>query len=338
MLRLTKREGSPHWQITGTLRGGRYRESTGTDSHPHAEAILAKRQSEILDRDVFGEKRTAIFAEAVEIYLQNGGEARFVGPLLERWGTWRIAEISASEVVKAAHELYPDRTAATLDRQLYTPLNSILRNAARAEMCELRLIERPRWRRKPVAYASDQWINDFMPHANARLQACVLFMTLTAARVAEACRLLRRDVDLARGKALLGITKNGKPREVALAPILIEALAPLLEVPPDGRVFGYASRYSVNQAIKRACKRAGIAYLSSHKVGRHAFAARLLKQGASLRLVQVGGGWSNLGIVAEHYGHLEQSDIDRAITSAGTNLTHIARSDVENVLKFKNKA
>src|SRR5687768_1400774 len=122
MLKLTKRQGSPHWQIKGTLRGVRYRESTGTDSRPHAEAILSRRQAEVLDRDVFGEKRTSIFAEAVELYLQQGGEARFLSAILERWGPWRIDEITAAEVAKAAAELYPARTPATIDRQLYTPL------------------------------------------------------------------------------------------------------------------------------------------------------------------------------------------------------------------------
>src|SRR4026209_1671363 len=85
MLKLTQRGKT--WHITGTLRGKRYRESTGTDSRPHAEALLSKRQSEILDRDVWGEKRTSLFAEAVVLYVEGGGEARFLKPLLDRWGS-----------------------------------------------------------------------------------------------------------------------------------------------------------------------------------------------------------------------------------------------------------
>ncbi len=84
MLKLIKRPDSPHWQITGTLRGIRVRESTGTDSRPHAEAVLAKRQQEILDRAVYGERHTATFAEAVNLYLDLGGDARYLAPLVER--------------------------------------------------------------------------------------------------------------------------------------------------------------------------------------------------------------------------------------------------------------
>lgn len=333
MLKLRQR--GPVWYITGTLKGCRYRESTGTDSRPHAEAILAKRQSEILDRAVWGEKRTAIFAEAVELYLTHGGEARFVMPLLNRWGTWKIEAITAAEVARASRELYPGRRAATIDRQLYTPLNSILRRAAKAEMSELRIFERPRVRRNPVTYADDAWISKVLPHCNDRLAGCLLFITLTGVRASEVCRLTWDDLDLERGKALIRRTKNGKPREVPLAPVVVEAIRAITACRLGSRlVFWYTGRWSLNQAIERSCKRAKVPYLSSHKIGRHAFAARLLRAGHSLKLVQQAGAWSSIGIVAEHYGHLEQSDVDRAMTKAGTNLTHSAAS-TKKVVPFK---
>lgn len=334
MLNLTQR--GRIWHIAGTLRGKRYRESTGTDSRPHAEAILAQRQNEILDREVFGEKRTALFAEAVVLYVNGGGEARFLRPLLDRWGGRRIEEITASEVAQAAQDLYPGRTAATLDRQLYTPVNAVLRKAAKAGLAELKAFDRPKVRRKPVVIPDENWLWSFLPQAKPRLQAIVLFMSFTAARVGEACRLKWSDIDFARKKALLGITKNGKPREVALAPIVIDALLALKR--GDGAVFGFAARWSVNQALERACKRGGLPYFSSHKIGRHAFAARLLKAGHSTRLVQVAGGWSNIGIVAEHYGHLEQSDVDHAVMSVGTNSPHGAEDRLGNVRKFNRQA
>ena len=331
MLKLTQR-GKVYY-ITGTLRGGRYRESTGTDSRPHAETILAKRQNEILDRDVFGEKRTALFAEAVLLYVEGGGEARFLNLLLNRWGGRRIEEITATEVAQAAKDIYPGRSAATLDRQLYTPLNAVLRKAAKAGLAEFKVLDRPKVKRKPVTIPDECWLWSFLPHANASLQAIVLFMSFTAARVAEACRLQWSDVDLTRKKALLGITKNGKPREVALAPVVIDALLKLER--RNAPVFGYAARWSVNQAIERACRRGGLIYYSSHKIGRHSFAARLLRAGHSTRLVQVAGGWSSIGIVAEHYGHLEQTEVDRAVASVGTQLPQGSDATSENVIQIK---
>lgn len=340
MLKLKQRKGSRYWHITGTLRGKRYRESTGTDSRPHAEAILANRQNEILDREVWGEKRTALFAEAVLHYAQTGGETRFLKPLLDRWGADRIEDITAAKVSEAAQALFPGRSAATLDRQLYTPLNAVLRKAAKAELCTLRTFDRPKVRRKPVKIPPniEVWLEAFLPKANPRLRAIALFMSFTSTRVSEACRLKWHDLDLANATALLGITKNGKPRQVALAPLVCEAILALKRGADDDLVFGYAQRYSVNQAIERACKRANIPYYSSHKIGRHAFAARLLKAGHSIRLVQVAGGWSNIGIVAEHYGHLEQSDVDRAVRDAGTQPSHADFDLEKKIISFRRKA
>jgi integrase len=186
------------------------------------------------------------------------------------------------------------------------------------------MFDKPKVRRKPVEYASDQWFNKVLPYCGARLIAILTFMTLTGARVSEACALRWEDVDISSSQALLRNTKNGSPRLVDLAPPVVAALSHIADTNlcPNKRVFGYAARWSVNQAIRRACKRSGAPYLSSHKVGRHAFAARLLRAGHSLKLVQEAGGWKVARIVADHYGHLERSQVSAAVKGTGANLTH----------------
>jgi integrase len=148
----------------------------------------------------------------------------------------------------------------------------------------------------------------------------VLFLTLTGARVQEACDLRHPDVSLARAEVILRHTKNGSSRRVKLAPVLMQALEMLLaeDGAPEDRVLGYGSRWSVNTAIRRACARAKIPYLSSHIVGRHAFAARLLGEGHSLRLVQEAGAWRTARMVSDHYGHLERSHVDNAVVGVAT--------------------
>ena len=278
MLKLTRR--NQVWHITGSFRGHRYRESTGTRSRCHAEAILAKRQTEILDREIWGDKRVAYFEEAVTLYLQQGGEVRFVQPLLRRWGKRRIAEIAQSDVVHAAHEIYPGRSAAYHVRVVFTPTSAILRCAARAGLCAVTVIDSPKVKRKSIQYASDQWFHQVLPYCGPRLIAILTFMTLTGARVSEACALCWCDVDMSNAQALLQTTKNGSPRLVDLAPPAVAALTRIAGsgIQPIGCVFGYAERWSINQAIRRACKRADARYLSSHKVGRHAFARDFSEQ------------------------------------------------------------
>jgi integrase len=325
-LKLEKR-GKVYY-VTGTIRRQRYRESTFTGSRPHAEAYRLKREREILDAEYHGEARTTLFAQAALLYLEKGGEGRFLAPLIERWGKWRLSDITPAAVSAFAREGFSAVAPATVKRQLYTPLNAVMRAAHRAQLGPLAVFEAPKVKRKPVAYADDRWLEQFFEHARFRVAAIVLFMTLTGARVSEACRLAPGDVDLERGEALLRQTKAGGSRRLPLAPVLVDALRTAIaeckkDIDGEVRVFGYANRWSVNQAIERVCLRAGIRRLSSHQVGRHAFAARLLAQGRSLQTVRGAGGWASIQIVSEVYGHLEQQAIDEAVRAAGESVPRL---------------
>jgi integrase len=324
-LKLVRRPGTKNFYLSGSIRGQRYVESTGTGSRVHAEAFRLRREREILDAEYIGEARTTIFSQAALVYLEKGGEGRYLPPLIERFGTMRLAQITPAVVSQFARERFGDVSPATVKRTLYTPLNSVMRAAHRAQLGPLVVFEAPKVKRKPVQYADDRWIEQFFAHAHFRVAAIVLFMTLTSARVSEACRLAPGDIDLERGEAILRQTKSGKSRRLSLAPVLVEALRRALvecaaEIDGQVRVFGYASRFSVNQAIERVCAKAGIPYLSSHKSGRHAFAARMLKAGHSLKLLQDAGGWATISVVSENYGHLEQQAIDEAVRRAGSTM------------------
>lgn len=355
-LKLTRRTGSPHWQITGSLRGVRVRESTGTSRREHAEALRSQRETEILDRDVYGERATATFAEAVNLYLDLGGDRRYLAPLVLRWGTRQLAAITPLEIGRAGREIYAGAAASTLNRQLYTPLIAVLNTAAEAGLCPAPKLRRPKVKRVLVEAATDAWIwtvLDAQPKqgpwrpgsrsetrflaARARLRALVLLMTTTGARVSEAVALRRRDVDFERARALLRTTKNGEPREIGLEPLVIEALRALPDHGPDAAILGYASRYTARQSLERAADAAGVARHSAHQAGRHAFAARMLADGATLATLQEAGGWADIGIVARSYGHLERSAVREAVRAAGTKLTQARGGMAANVVKFQKK-
>lgn len=353
MLRLTRRADSAHWQIVGTLRGVRVRESTGTDSRPHAEAVLAKRQQEILDRAIYGERATATWVEAVNLYLDKGGEGRYLHALVKRWGVQPLTSITELEIARAGRELYPNAKPATVRRQLYTPVIAVLSCAAEAGLCTRPKIRGPKVRRTVVTEAPDDWVVALLTspprtplqpgskgerrwqEARAKLRAGILLMTLHGVRISEAVDLEWRDLDLVRGRALIRHPKGDQPRMLTLAPELIEALSAL----PRGRdrVLGYGSRYSLRMAIERTASAAGLPHYSSHSIGRHAFAARMLDAGHTLKDVQEGGGWADIGIVARHYGHRERAAVDRAVADAGTKLTRAIANDGTKVLNFKIK-
>lgn len=356
MLKLTRRAGSPHWQITGTLRGVRVRESTGTDSRGHAESILAKRQADILDRSVYGEAHSATWAEAVNLYLDLGGEARYLEPLVERWGQKRLASITPLEIARAGRDIYPGAAASTLDRQIYTPVIAVLSAASEAGLCPPPAIRRPKIRRTRVTASDEATIDailaatgkiQFRPGsrgearrnaARARLRALVLMMTLTGCRVSEAVAVEWRDVrlDAAEPDLLFRTTKNGDPRRSVIPAELAAALGDLPKGEASDRVLGYASRYSAAQALERAADVAGVPRVSPHRIGRHTFAKRMLDAGHTLRTVQEAGGWRDITIVARHYGHLERSRVDDAVRdAAGTRSPQSTTTPSAKILKLK---
>ena len=306
------------WHIKGTINGERYRKSAKTTSRESAEEKRRKTERDLEDRSFRSD--ALVFADAVSLYLEKGGEDRFLPPIMDRFQGTKLVDISHVAVSDFAMQRYGHLQPASVKRFLYTPLNAVMRSAHRANLCPLIRFDPPKIPKKAVDYADDQWIDIFLKSAFPRIALTVMFITLTATRVGEACRVTVADVDLARGFAILRMTKSGKSRKVAIPPILVDLLKEWIwemQLESGDRLFGYADRWSVNQAIKRVCKKAGIRYLSSHKVGRHAFAARLLAEGKGLRTVMEGGGWASIQIVVDTYGHLEQSMVDGAMRESG---------------------
>lgn len=313
MLRVVAIKGRRNLYLRGTVKGQAVFETTGTSSTDHAEFICAQRNKELLDRHTFGPKATANFLEAAVSYLETHADRRFVPELADHFGETPLSRIGQAQADQAAAKLYPGRTAATLVRQVYTPLIAVLRYAAKSGLCDPPSITKPRIRRKAVEPADDQWIADLLDVASPRLGALVLFMTFTGARISEATRLTTADLDLRNGFAVLTETKNGRPRRVSLAPMVVAAIANI--VPDQGKVFGYANKSGVYNALRATCKRAKIRYRPTHAFGRHAFAARLLASGATLKEVQEAGGWRSIRMPAETYGHLERSHVDEIVQS-----------------------
>jgi hypothetical protein len=65
-------------------------------------------------------------------------------------------------------------------------------------------------------------------------------------------------------------------------------------------------------------ERVGLPVMTSHQIGRHAFAARLLRQRKTLKEVQEAGGWSvgSMPMLAATYAHLEMSAVEQAVLGA----------------------
>lgn len=322
------------WQVSGTVKipgrteGVRVRQSTGFTRLRDAEVFRDGLRREILEREINGPGHGLTFAECVLIYLEKGGEKRFMRPILERFGKSRVRDITAEQVSAFALENYGHLAPASVKRFYYTPLNAALNKGCKANKVAPPNFEPPNVERVTIVAAPRGWFPEFFQAAHFRIAVTVLFLTTTGRRVTEACRLTLEDLQFHHPKgprAIIRKTKGGRPISVPLDPVLVAGMQRLIEADgttaPDTPVLGYSGRWSVNQAIERVCKSAGIKYYSSHKLGRHAFASRLLDDGHSLKHVQDAGGWATIQIVADAYGHLEENATDAAVLDVGSQVS-----------------
>lgn len=337
-LRLTRRDGSPHWYLHGTVGGQRVRESTGTSDKAQAEAIRIRRESEIWNRRELGPKAVATFPEALNIYLDRGGEDRFVGKLLAHFKTTRLADIDQAAIERAARILYPKAAASTVNRQLFVPMTAILNVGADCGLCDPPRFKRRKVRPPRRRAVSPEWLAVVMRQSSPHLAALLAFMAFSGARISEAVRLTWCDVDLAAGFAVLHRTKT-QPRRIALPPTVVAAIA---NIPGTRRstapVFRYRHRSSPVDALATACRRAQVPVHSFHEIGRHTFATWMLQQGETLADVADAGGWKSIALVKDIYGHLEHSRTDRAVRALDQRLTQIRHTgEVEEVEAVEKK-
>ena len=134
-LKLVQLPSTPYWQIHGTLRGIRVRESTGVIERKAAEEILVKRAAEIQHRSIHGDSVSVTFAEAALDYIEGGGERDHLNPIIREIGRQMVDRIGQHEIDEMAKTLGRGKSPSTLNRQVYTPTVAVLHHAARKKWC-----------------------------------------------------------------------------------------------------------------------------------------------------------------------------------------------------------
>jgi len=217
---------TPNWSIRGTYLGVRVDRSAGTPRQS-----LAQREKRRIEQQIeagrYDPAPEKTFAEAVCSYVKKGGDPRFLTPLLEHLGLKPLSQIDQDVVDATAEDLYPDATNATRNRQVYTPINAVLRGSK----VEISL-------RRPKGHEGKKRSRFLKPDEAERLltaaqRACPEFgayLTLllyTGLRLSEPFIIKRSEVWLEKSFLHCGMTKNGDPRAVHLPPAAVRALAAL---------------------------------------------------------------------------------------------------------------
>lgn len=323
-LKIVRRKGTDQLYLRGTIRGIRVRETTGTDNTEAAEAIRIRRESELLDRSIFGSGATVTFPEAASSYIAAGGEAKYLGRENPKTGKWsgligefartQIAGIGQVEADNAAANLYPGTSAATRKRQVYGPLNAVLNHAARKWKISVQKIDSPKVKKVPVDWASPDTIRKLLLHCPPRLRLFVAMLVYTGERLEKIVHLdWDRDIDLPARALTFRTTKNGEMRTVYIPDTLLVEMARIPEEDRHGRLFIWSHKSHVHKPLRNACERAGVPYLSPHKLGRHTYATWLRRYAKrDLRGLMEDVGWKSINS-AVRYAHVVPGETEEAV-------------------------
>jgi integrase len=191
--------------------------------------------------------------------MKAGGERRFLTPLIEHFQNESLSRIDQAAIDAAAASLYPEATAATRNRQVFTPVSAVLKHMG---------VERNL--RRPKGSAGAVRIKWLWPEEAERLFAeatkidpefasLILVLTYTGIRLGEALALQCRDVRLSEAFAYLPTSKNEESRAVFLPPIVVAALGSHSRgMERDDAVFRFAKSGHLYKLWRRAVKAAGL--------------------------------------------------------------------------------
>jgi integrase len=321
-LKLIRRHGGHNWYIRGTVRGVTVDESTRTPERKIAETIRAGREWELLQSSVFGRKSVATFLEAAVGYMEGGGERRYLGRLLEHFGTAALAKIDQAAIDRAAQALLPAAAPATVNRQIHTPISAVLKYAAKRGLCDHRQIERPAQPAGRVRWLTPAEADRLIVSCSPHLRPLVVFLFYTGARLSEALYLDWRNVDQQRRQVQFIDTKNGEARGVPLHDRVVAVLAKLARRDgivfrrPDGLPYNQKADKSGGQiktAFRGACRRANITNFSPHDC-RHTWATWHYAANRDLIALMELGGWKSEKMVLR-YAHVNVEHLAGSIAA-----------------------
>lgn len=235
------RKGNRYWLVRGSYDGRRIELSTQTTDKMAARRFLRELERELATGQLPKPGEAVSFAEAAGLYAQfrgldlvnpraARGRARTdvvaIGRLIAALGKRPIGELRQADLVAAANRLYPERTAATRNREAMRPAAAILHYAARQGWCawlRVELFREPRPRTRAVALDSAAALVAAAPAGPRRLMLVWLFRQGT--RISDTLAVRWDEIDLARQTVRLRIGKTDSWTELPLHPELVELLA-----------------------------------------------------------------------------------------------------------------
>jgi integrase len=305
---IAPREGkSPNWTIRGAYLGRHVNRSSGTGKRAIAQQVLKQIERQI-ERGEFSEPGELTFAGAAAAYMRAGGERKYLKPLLEYFGETPVSKIDQTAVDMAAITLYPNATAATRNRSVYTPISAVLRRAG--TRLDLR---RPSGSagNKQTAWLWPEQAEAIFAEAeklDRNFAALLIVLCYTGLRLSEALGLTWNDVRLQDGFAYIPDTKNDDPRAVFVPPVAVAAMGNLDST--SDRVFKFAKGGHLYSLLKACAFKAGVELpeRSAFHIFRHTYATWMRRYaGLDEKGLMATGAWKDRKSV-DRYTHTVVSE------------------------------
>lgn len=301
-LKLVRREGYANWYVRGTHRGTEIFRSTGTDQKADAEAIRVKVEAELEERHIYGPEAVTTFTQAADMYLDAGGQAKYLAKPVKFFQGKKLHEIGQLEIDAGARWAYPDAKPSTVNRHWYTPVSAVLTHAADLGLCEHRRIRRPKghdkWTKFRWLWPEEvQRVWDIAP---PHVRVILDLYCGTGIRESEGITLDWDSVWLQLGQAQLDDTKNGESRIITLPARTVAALGNLehrtYRVLQNG-TGGYWDDDREGGGVLRTAlaywsKKAGVRPFSAH-VMRHTWATWHYSANKDVIALRELGGWKS---------------------------------------------
>lgn len=298
------------WYIEGTVAGQRIRESTGLSNRAQADARRIRIETEALERHAYGREARLTFAQAALPYLESGGEARFLGPILQYFKPETLlADVDNDAVNACAAALYPDAAPSTINRQVITPISAVINMAADDGKCAPRRLRRRKTPQGRIRWMTPAEGEALIKAASPRAAVQISFLLGTGLRTGEMLKLTRADLDLEGREAFIAETKNDLARRVIFPTRAKRALA-AFGLPETGRIFltpkgrPYVIRGNgggqIADAFNKARDAAGLGTDVTPHVCRHTWATWFWAHNKDLVQLMARGGWQTARIALDY--------------------------------------
>lgn len=296
------------WHVRGRYAGRQYSRSTRQSSKTKAQKWLNEFVAKLATEQSSGKvDRTLSQAyDSLTEEVPDWGDDRFIIPILKLIGSRSVHEIGNDTISELRKVLYPDAAAATVKRQLITPLKRVHNHAA-----ERGWAQPVKWRRFTVEKSEPVWITasqleDLLELCDERYQALLIFQYATGMRISEALKLRWKDVSPNMTHAVLpaAITKMNYSRRVWIQPRAREVLGK--RKGPNDRLFDmFQVKHvqTIHKYLRNRHELKGFPVKVTTHTARHSWATWTYAMSTNLQYVMSQGGWRDAQtmLIYTHY-------------------------------------